>query len=114
MRRMWDLTNPLLCAFSGKRANAKKKGIPFSIRFEEIDWPEVCPVLGIAINYQRHRGVGHCQDDSPSFDRLDPSGGYVSGNVRIISHRANQLKSNATAAELRRVAQWIEDMEAPA
>jgi hypothetical protein len=43
--------------------------------------------------------------NSPSFDRInnDPAIGYVRGNVNIISQRANQIKSDATAAELQAV-----------
>lgn len=40
---------------------------------------------------------------SPSLDRLDSSKGYVKGNVRVISKRANQLKNNATVEEMRMV-----------
>jgi hypothetical protein len=38
--------------------------------------------------------------DSPSLDRIDPSKGYVKGNVRVISARANLLKNDATVGEL--------------
>lgn len=37
---------------------------------------------------------------SPSLDRIDSSKGYVKGNVRVISARANMLKNNATVEEL--------------
>jgi hypothetical protein len=66
----------------------------------------VCPVLGIAIN-ANHGRQGYFPD-SPSLDRIVPSRGYTKGNVRVISQRANQLKSDATLAELRLV---LADME---
>ena len=37
---------------------------------------------------------------SPSLDRIIPSLGYVKGNIRVISFRANTLKNNATLSEL--------------
>lgn len=49
---------------------------------------------------------------SPSVDRKDPTIGYVPGNIQIISVRANQLKSDATADELQRVADWVREKEA--
>ena len=38
--------------------------------------------------------------DRPSLDRIDGAKGYVKGNVRVISHRANMLKNDATIEEL--------------
>ena len=37
---------------------------------------------------------------APTIDRIDNAVGYVPGNVRIISQRANVLKSNGTDKEL--------------
>lgn len=42
-------------------------------------------------------------DDSPSIDRIIPELGYTKGNIRVISNRANLLKSNATIEELQKV-----------
>ena len=38
--------------------------------------------------------------DGGGIDRIDSSKGYVKGNVRVISKRANTLKNNATIEEL--------------
>ena len=45
--------------------------------------------------------------NSPSIDRIDPEGGYVPGNVVVISWRANQLKLDGNAHELRLIAEWV-------
>jgi hypothetical protein len=51
--------------------------------------------------------VNRTQNDfSPSIDRIIPSLGYVRGNVVIVSMRANRIKTDATDAELRRVAKF--------
>lgn len=51
---------------------------------------------------------GSRRDRKPSLDRVVPSLGYVKGNVRVISFRANRIKSDATADELRAVLSYTE------
>ena len=88
------------------KSRAKRLGIPFDLDIEDFSIPERCPVLGFHIkpNSGRRRYFG----DSPSLDRIEPSKGYVKGNVRVISARANLLKSDATVEELRAV---LSDLE---
>lgn len=81
------------------KARAKANGTPFTIELSDIVIPEVCPVLGIPIKPQNGKGQGF-HPDSPSLDRIRPELGYVKGNVRVISARANLLKSDATSAEI--------------
>ena len=38
--------------------------------------------------------------NSPSVDRIDPKKGYTPDNIRVISWRANSLKSDASLKEL--------------
>lgn len=79
----------------------KALGLVSDVELEDIVIPEFCPVLGIKL--KSGRGRGQHLPSSPSLDRIDPNGGYVRGNIRVISYRANQLKSNATLEELRAV-----------
>lgn len=83
------------------RNRAKTAGIPFDLELEDIIVPEVCPVLGIKI--ETIIGGGANQYGSPSMDRIYPDRGYVKNNVRVISNRANLLKSDATIEELEAV-----------
>jgi hypothetical protein len=55
---------------------------------------------------------GEATPHSATVDRIWPARGYVRGNIIVISHRANTLKSDATPTELRAVAKWAELMEA--
>ncbi len=91
-----------------RRANkrAAEKGLPFGVKVSDVEWPEVCPVLGLRLDYGRWGGG--TMSNRPSLDRIDPAKGYVPGNVHVISFRANTLKSNATPAELRAVAEYFE------
>jgi hypothetical protein len=84
------------------RSRAKLAGIEFTI--EESDFKPVyfCPLLPrIKFNFSNGRGL---QDDSMSLDRIDPTKGYVKGNVQIISQRANRIKSNSTLEEFEEMA----------
>ena len=48
------------------------------------------------------------RDRTPSLDRFVPNLGYVKGNIRVISFRANRLKSDATIDEMRQVLAYME------
>ena len=81
---------------------AKQNNIPFNLTKEDISIPIYCPVLNIKlkqfdIDDAPKRGYN---PDSPFLDRIIPSLGYVKGNVRVISARANLLKNDATISEL--------------
>ena len=81
--------------FNIAKQRSKKRGVEFSIEVEDLKMPEICPLLGIKLN-----SYSENLDFHPSIDRIDSSKGYVKGNVWIVSHRANRIKSNASAEEL--------------
>jgi hypothetical protein len=84
------------------KARAKLKGLPFDISIFDIEIPTHCPLLGIKLTYA---ASGHNNAaDGVSLDRIEPEKGYVAGNVWVISHRANRIKNDATAEELRMIA----------
>ncbi len=88
------------------RSRAKKKNIPFDIDQAYIRSlvPSHCPILGIELEWSVQRGNGNCPlSNSPSLDRIVPEQGYVKGNVWIVSHRANTIKSDASYEELKLV-----------
>lgn len=81
---------------------AKQRGIPFDLTLEDISIPKTCPVLGIEIrqlSVDDDPKKGY-HPNAPSIDRIIPELGYVKNNVRVISARANLLKSDATISEL--------------
>ena len=91
------------------KSRAKKMGIPFNLEVSDIVIPEACPVLGIKL-VTTNQGQGY-HTNSPSLDKIDPNKGYTKGNVRVISARANLLKNDATAHELRLVLVDLERIE---
>lgn len=85
------------------RRRAQKAGREFSIRFEDLHVPEVCPVLGIPLGYARGTPLAN----RPSLDRTNNDLGYVKGNVKIISFRANMLKASASIDEVQRILDYM-------
>lgn len=86
-----------------KKSNSK---VPFNLTWADLEWPIVCPVLGIPIDYFSE--AGRRDEASCSFDRIDNTLGYVKGNVRVISWRANRIKNDGTAEEHRKIAEYID------
>lgn len=54
-------------------------------------------------------GTGYRPECKAELDRLVPSKGYVKGNVRWISRRANRIKSDATIDELKKILKYMEE-----
>lgn len=83
-------------ALSCAKRRANIKGLISDIGASEIELPSHCSILGLKLVY----GSTHNDPCSASFDRIDPSKGYVSGNVRVISRRANMLRSDCTDPDI--------------
>lgn len=89
--------DPVLALLSEARARAARRGLPFELSRDDLEIPEVCPLLGIPLIV----GVGILHPGSPSLDRVIPVLGYVPGNVLVISHLANSMKNAANPEQLR-------------
>jgi len=90
------------------RTRASRAGIPFNLDPDDVIAPDYCPVLGIAL----HKGQGMGPKDySPSVDRIDPSKGYVKGNVLVVSQRANRIKQDASPSEILAVGRFFTQLE---
>lgn len=93
-------TDPVQFLLKMARKRAKKKGLKFNITKEDFPTiPTHCPILGIKLKVNENRW----ERDSMTIDRINPKKGYVKGNCRIISHRANMLKNNANLKELQAI-----------
>ncbi|NDD54575.1 hypothetical protein EBZ39_11995 [bacterium] len=106
--RRYQEVNPVIAQtnkmITKARERAKNKNLPFDIDHEYVRSIVVshCPVFGIPLEWSVQRGKGSVQlANSPSLDRIDPTKGYVKGNVWIISSKANTFKSYATHEELK-------------
>lgn len=105
--RKSKVNNPKLGMLNMLRGRAKKRGFEFNLTESDIIIPSFCPVLGIPIKFN----VGLNSDDSISVDRIDNSKGYISGNIVIISRRANTLKSSASLNELERIYLFYKNLD---
>lgn len=103
-----DLYNACRTKFNRKKTTAKKNGIEWDIKFGDIIWNESCPILGGKLDYFAET----TQENSPSFDRIDPTKGYIVGNVQIVSWRANRIKNDGTAEEHRLIAAYLDSLAA--
>lgn len=77
--------------------------MPPEIRDAQLDY---CPVLGIRMEAPRGKGRGHNKGRIPSIDRVFPDGHYVTGNVAVMSGKANFAKNDADPVTSLRVAGW--------
>lgn len=100
----WSRRNPENRLLSSAKTRAKKRGLEFNLELEDIIIPEHCPVLGLKLEQG-----GFNSPNSPSLDRVDNSKGYVKGNVRVISHRANSIKRDATLEELQAICEYMKN-----
>ncbi len=104
--------NPISYVFSQTKQRAKRKGLPFSLTVDylrSVPVPTHCPVLGIELAWGVASGKGRRFDNSISIDRIVPSLGYVQGNVRWISDRANGLLRDGTLEEFKKVVAFLEE-----
>ena len=119
IKREWNKRNPdahtkyrnakpLKQMLKTARHSALRRGIEFSISEGDLLLIDVCPVLGVAIDWT-HGTKGKVQPNSPSIDRFDSSKGYTPGNVRVISFRANTIKSNATLDEMKSIVKYMSE-----
>lgn len=105
--RLWRKRTPEKQIYYNAKFRSKHEGLAFNITPSDISIPEKCPALGIPLI----AGAGVVTNNSPSIDQIEPGKGYIKGNVQIISHKANTMKSNATLAELRMLVSFMEKVE---
>ena len=93
---------------SSAKIRAKKANVPFSItRQDLIDMfpvDNLCPILNVPFVW----GTKNNKDLSPSLDRMIPELGYVKGNLKFISYKANRIKSDANVEILKNLIKYME------
>jgi len=98
------LKNPEKLVYLGLKSNAKVRNIPFSLQESDIKIPKKCPILGIPLK----KNTGSVGPDSPSVDRINNKKGYHGDNIRVISNKANTIKSDLTVAQAKKLVKYME------
>lgn len=99
-RSTWSPRTKMLYA---AKARAKKDNLPFDLILDDIVIPDTCPILGLLLTKNSNK----CQPNSPSLDKIEPLKGYVKGNIQVISHKANTMKSNASIEEIEKLLNYL-------
>lgn len=92
--------------FCAAKSRAIKSNIKFDIELDDIEIPEKCPILDIPLFKSKNKS--YAEDNSPSLDKVNPSLGYVRGNVRVISFKANRMKQNNTKEDFEKLILYME------
>jgi hypothetical protein len=91
--KVWAHTN-----YHNAKSRAKKLGLEFDLskKWLEENAPTHCPLLGIELTYNAIKSEFNCA----SIDKVNSSKGYTRDNCKIISFKANRIKSDASIKEL--------------
>lgn len=103
-RAKWYADDPRTQMLQSAKQRAKRNGMLFDLKKEDIVIPKFCPVLGIPI----FAGTRKAHDNAATLDRRNTKLGYTPENVRVISYRANRIKNDASLEELKQVVEYIE------
>ena len=98
-RREWRKKNPEKNYLKVARYRAKENNLEFNIELKDIIIPKLCPILEIPLFYT----PGKKTINTPSLDRIDNSKGYIKGNVRVISDKANSHKADLSIKQVERL-----------
>lgn len=78
--------DPALFDFRHLRKSARRRGLEFTLTLEQFR--EFCRATG----FDAPRKPGPRTGDSLSIDRIDPSRGYVPGNIQVLTLAENAAK----------------------
>lgn len=107
LARDWRARNPEYMLVHSAKRRAIRDGLEFDLTRETCpEIPEHCPILGIKLE-SRNDGKKGPINASPTLDRVDTTRGYVVGNVRVISHAANRMKSDMTVETLEKILAYM-------
>lgn len=89
------------------KTRAKKYNVPFKITLQDLidmfPTDNLCPVLKKPFVW----GTKSSKELSPSIDRMIPELGYVKGNIKFISYKANRIKNDSTVEILENLINYM-------
>ena len=100
--------NPFPQMRSNAKIRSKQDGRIFDVSTEYLKsiFPKDsrCPVLGVKFDMSYKKGG--VRKYSPTVDKIIPEKGYVEGNLIIVSHIVNRLKSDANYEEMEKILKY--------
>jgi hypothetical protein len=98
-KRLSRIATSIRSALAAAKHRAGKRGLPFDLTqkwaLDKIERQEFkCALTGIQFLLEEQRGTTHARPYTPSFDRIDCSGGYTMDNVRIVVFAVNMMLSD--------------------
>jgi hypothetical protein len=101
--RFSQMKHPTAYLYRQARDRAKRKGVLFTLKPEEVVIPEKCPCCKVEMLI----GAMADRESSPSLDQIIPGGGYTPENTIVICFSCNRLKSNVSPERLYQVADYV-------
>lgn len=102
-RREWNDNNRVKMMLHRSKTRAKKHNLEFDLVLEDIQIPQLCPILGIKMEF----ATAKASENSPSIDRIDNTKGYTKDNIIICSWKANRLKNDFVLEDLEKMYLWM-------
>lgn len=100
--------NPFPQMRSNAKIRAKEDGRIFDVSTEYLKsiFPKDsrCPVLGVKFDTSYKKGG--VRKYSPTVDKIIPEKGYVEGNLIVVSHIVNRLKSDANYEDMEKILKY--------
>ena len=100
--------NPFPQMRSNAKIRAKEDGRIFNVSTEYLKsiFPKDsrCPVLGVKFDMSYKKGG--VRKYSPTVDKIIPEKGYVEGNLIVVSHIVNRLKSDANYEDMEKILKY--------
>mgnify|MGYP003134221244 CR=1 FL=1 len=118
-----DIEERIRGSLKNAEKRAKRQGVPFDLptckkhKTDTYDYlislipkDRKCPVFKIPFDFSRGERKSQC-DNSMTIDRIKSNLGYVRGNLRWVSDKANRGKGNLTLEELYIIVKDYENLE---
>lgn len=101
------LKTPEYARWHDAKSRSAKAGLPFNIEISDCIAPPLCPIC--AREFVRSNDTqNRTRKASPSLDKVDPTLGYVKGNVLVVCLECNKRKQDNSPDGLRKLADKFE------
>jgi len=106
-KRDYYRANPKKYLLMLAKKRCKNTGIKFDLCESDFEIPEYCPVF--LSKLEPVFSTFNERNNVPTLDRVDNNKGYVRGNVKVLSFRANKNKSDMRIEDIERLYNYIKE-----